>query len=85
MVTIKRLSIKSQEVQKKLKKVYNCYRNDIKYRNGSVLLGVCKGKLSEGIDFLDSDARCVIIVGIPFQDLSDPQMQIKKHRIEQDF
>lgn len=33
---------------------------------GGVLLGVCRGKLSEGIDFSDDAARCVVIVGIPY-------------------
>ena len=35
-------------------------------RNGAVLMGVCRGRISEGLDFSDNAARCVIIVGIPF-------------------
>ena len=33
---------------------------------GAVLMGVCRGKLSEGIDFSDDAARCVIVFGIPY-------------------
>ena len=33
---------------------------------GCVFCGVCKGKLSEGIDFIDNEARCVILIGIPY-------------------
>lgn len=33
---------------------------------GALLFGVCRGKLSEGVDFRDATARAVIIVGIPF-------------------
>jgi len=44
---------------------------------------VCRGKLSEGIDFSDRDARCVIIVGVPFLELKDPKVIIKKHHLDQ--
>jgi Rad3-related DNA helicase len=39
--------------------------------DGAILLAVSRGKLSEGVDYSDRDARCVIIVGIPFLDLGD--------------
>ena len=34
--------------------------------NGAILMGVCRGRISEGLDFSDNAARCVIIVGIPY-------------------
>jgi Rad3-related DNA helicase len=43
---------------------------------------VCRGKLSEGIDFSDRDARCVIIIGVPFLELKDPKVVIKKHHLD---
>lgn len=33
---------------------------------GAAFLAVCRGKVSEGIDFSDDNARVVVIVGIPF-------------------
>lgn len=30
------------------------------------MLGVCRGRISEGIDFSDNLARLVVIVGIPY-------------------
>lgn len=33
---------------------------------GAVLMGVCRGKISEGMDFSDKAARCVIMIGIPY-------------------
>lgn len=39
---------------------------------GAVLIGVCRGKLSEGIDFSDDAARCVIVYGIPYPSYLDP-------------
>ena len=32
----------------------------------AVLFGVCRGKISEGIDFADSAARVVMAIGIPY-------------------
>ena len=31
---------------------------------GAILMGVCRGRISEGLDFSDNAARAVIIVGI---------------------
>ena len=39
------------------------YEDDQK---GAVMMGVCRGRMSEGLDFSDNAARMVIIVGIPF-------------------
>ncbi|KJE93145.1 fanconi anemia J, variant 1 [Capsaspora owczarzaki ATCC 30864] len=46
--------------------------------NGALLLGVCRGKISEGIDFADDQARAVIIVSIPFPNYTDPQVELKR-------
>ncbi|KRY77245.1 Fanconi anemia group J -like protein [Trichinella pseudospiralis] len=45
---------------------------------GALLLAVYRGKISEGIDFSDNSARAVIAVGIPFPNLKDIQVQLKK-------
>jgi Rad3-related DNA helicase len=42
-------------------------------------MGVCRGKLSEGIDFNDDAARCVILVGIPNPTIDDPEVKMKQH------
>ena len=46
------------------------------------MMGVCRGKLSEGIDFSDDAARCVIMVGIPYPQKNDPNVIMKKHYLE---
>ena len=38
---------------------------------GAILCCVCKGKVSEGIDFNDDMARGVVLVGMPFPSLVD--------------
>ncbi|KAL5557707.1 hypothetical protein UlMin_033918 [Ulmus minor] len=45
---------------------------------GAGFLAVCRGKVSEGIDFSDDNARVVIIVGIPFPNINDIQVALKK-------
>ena len=45
---------------------------------GAILFGVCRGNFSEGFDFSDHDARCVIIVGIPNANISDPRIILQK-------
>ena len=45
-------------------------------------MGVCRGKLSEGIDFNDDLARCVIMIGIPYPALYEPSTIMKKHYLE---
>lgn len=39
--------------------------------NGAIFFAVCRGKVSEGIDFSDSYGRAVIITGIPFPNKND--------------
>lgn len=46
--------------------------------NGALLLAVCRGKVSEGLDFADNNARAVITVGIPFPNIKDAQVDLKK-------
>lgn len=33
---------------------------------GAVMFCVCRGKISEGIDFADELARAVVVIGIPY-------------------
>ncbi|CAM6101394.1 unnamed protein product [Calypogeia fissa] len=46
--------------------------------NGAAFLAVCRGKVSEGIDFSDKNARAVVLIGIPFPNVKDIQVSLKK-------
>lgn len=44
---------------------------------GAILLAVCRGKVSEGLDFADKNARAVFITGLPFPPCQDPRVKLK--------
>lgn len=39
---------------------------------------MCRGKISEGVDFADMHGRCVIVAGIPFANQADLFVRLKK-------
>ncbi|XP_075746080.1 Fanconi anemia group J protein homolog isoform X2 [Rhipicephalus microplus] len=47
-------------------------------RGGALLLAVCRGKVSEGLDFADNSARAVVTIGIPFPNVKDIQVDLKR-------
>lgn len=62
------------------------YYDAIKYKgekDGALLVAVCRGKVSEGLDFSDDNARAVITVGIPFPNVKDLQVELKRQYNDQ--
>lgn len=58
----------------------NGYYGDISApgSRGAVFMAVCRGKVSEGLDFADQNGRAVIITGLPFPPFKDPKIILKK-------
>jgi chromosome transmission fidelity protein 1 len=56
--------------------VLEAYSRDAK-SNGALLLSVVGGKMSEGINFANEMARCVMVVGLPYPDITDPELKEK--------
>ena len=52
------------------------------YRRGAILLAVCRGKASEGIDFSDAMCRCVIIIGIPYAPFTDLKISLRRQYLD---
>ena len=56
---------------------FNAALND-KGRNGAAMFAVCRGKVSEGLDFADRAGRCVVVTGIPYAPNREPRVQLKR-------
>lgn len=54
------------------------YRAAAASAKGALCLAVYRGKLAEGVDFADMDARCVVCLGIPFAPYKDTLIVEKK-------
>lgn len=50
-------------------------------RGGALLFAVCRGKVSEGVDFSDKHGRCVMVVGIPYANQGDLFVRLKRQYI----
>ncbi|XP_022098655.1 Fanconi anemia group J protein homolog isoform X2 [Acanthaster planci] len=65
--------------------IKDCEKTDIENQSvtGAVFLAVCRGKVSEGMDFADNNARAVMTIGIPFPSIKDTQVELKRQYNDQ--
>lgn len=61
------------------------HKSNVDSRNGSVLFAVCRGKISEGIDFSDEYGRAVVITGLPYPSAFDPRVRLKRELADARF
>eukprot|EP01028_Stygiella_incarcerata_P007841 TRINITY_DN32869_c0_g1_i1.p1 TRINITY_DN32869_c0_g1~~TRINITY_DN32869_c0_g1_i1.p1 ORF type:complete len:1161 (+),score=311.51 TRINITY_DN32869_c0_g1_i1:91-3573(+) len=54
-------------------------------KNGAMMFAVCRGKVSEGVDFSDEFGRAVLVTGIPFPNLKDPRVRMKQMYLEEQY
>ncbi|OHT02808.1 helicase [Tritrichomonas foetus] len=79
MSTHKKLFIEQRDAKSSQQLIDNYQKNAVK---GAALLAVCRGKMSEGLDFADEFARCVLVVGIPYPNATDYKVQFKKEWLD---
>lgn len=51
--------------------------------SGAVFFAVCRGKVSEGLDFADHAGRAVVVTGMPFAMRTDPKVRLKREYLDQ--
>ena len=61
-----------------LQAVMKEYYSAIATGRGGLFMAVCRGKVSEGLDFADANARGVLVVGIPFPNVKDTKVEAKR-------
>lgn len=67
-----------QVIQEFYEAVKDSESDECSDNRGALFLAVCRGKVSEGLDFADNNARAVITIGIPFPNVKDAQVDLKK-------
>ncbi|XP_037046467.1 regulator of telomere elongation helicase 1 homolog [Bradysia coprophila] len=53
--------------------------------NGAIFMAVCRGKVSEGLDFADINGRAVIITGLPLAPCYDAKVVLKRNYMEKNY
>jgi regulator of telomere elongation helicase 1 len=69
---------------KECDKVIENHKIKVEKGLGSHLFGVCRGKISEGLDFKDDIGRAVSVVGVPYPDLEGFKVVLKRKYFEKD-
>jgi regulator of telomere elongation helicase 1 len=59
------------------------YDEAIKAGKGAAFFAVCRGKVSEGLDFSDAHGRAVIVTGLPFPPKTDAKVVLKQRYLDE--
>ncbi|GLV35707.1 Regulator of telomere elongation helicase 1 [Carabus blaptoides fortunei] len=75
-------------VEPKTKNTFNTMMVDFYDRvknpayKGAIFMAVCRGKVSEGLDFSDMNGRAVIVTGLPYPPFKDPRVTLKREYLD---
>jgi len=67
-----------------VEKTLGLYCKHASSENGALLLSVVCGKLSEGLNFKDEMCRCVVVAGLPYPDVTDPELLEKMRLLDEE-
>ncbi|EFC43746.1 predicted protein, partial [Naegleria gruberi] len=86
-VTQNKTIITEPKESSKLNQVIREYEDSIKNRKGNTtgacFFAVCRGRVSEGLDFINRNGRCCMIVGLPFPPLFDLKVKLKRDYLDE--
>ena len=80
--TAKKVFLEPKEKTTFQSTISSYWQESVNGKAGAIMFAVCRGKISEGIDFRDERARAVIITGIPFASLKEPKIILKKQYLD---
>lgn len=70
-----------REMQSEMLRYYELLED--KTKRGAVFFSICRGKVSEGLDFADKKGRAVIIAGLPYPPFKDPKVILKRQYMDE--
>eukprot|EP00397_Hematodinium_sp_SG-2012_P006779 GEMP01006815.1.p1 GENE.GEMP01006815.1~~GEMP01006815.1.p1 ORF type:complete len:881 (+),score=156.62 GEMP01006815.1:170-2812(+) len=62
--------------------VWQRYTNAVEGEKGAIIFAICRGKLTEGVDFSDRQCRAVIVCGMPYPPAMDAKVRMKKEFLD---
>ncbi|VDM52808.1 unnamed protein product [Angiostrongylus costaricensis] len=77
-MTDAKLVVVEPKQKSQLARVRSEFTRGVQNEKGAMFFAVCRGKVSEGIDFSDACSRAVCVVGIPFPPLMDIRIHLKR-------
>ena len=78
LAKIDKLKTFFRERREQSHEVYGEYKDTIEEKGGAFLIGVYRGKMSEGIDFYDDQSRAVFAFGIPYAPPNEMENRLKR-------
>lgn len=83
----KKIIFKEPRLSGQVEKMLTDYASATKSKSnsGAILFSVVGGKLSEGMNFSDDLARCVIVIGMPYPNKNSPELTEKMSYLDRKF
>lgn len=74
---------RSSELQAAITEFQQKLRDRMPGVTGAIFFAVCRGKVSEGLDFANEIGRAVIVTGLPYPNSMDPKVKLKQEYLDE--